>query len=622
MKFIVGILLLVFAISQANAQTVGADSNNLQFGFEKILNTYVFRFVGIYSNESELGNIKIRQNYTGTSISTIKDYFRDDQNLALSYRYPFFQWLSAGSDVKYLLNSDSKSNGLNETERINGVFTFDNSLWDNSLNQSVSFGLEDNTIAGFNSLGTLFSYDLALNELNLDDYLLNSKFNYMNLNLDKDRNYLDMTVFAVVNKRFGLSDALSFIFNYKKQGRDYIQTMYANEQKPIEKRLEEKFGIALNLNFSIVDDLMFDISANFENTGIRRSFNQAVADNKYSYLVRSLDQNNFGFDISGVYNLGLFKQNMIISFQNRNEVNRLSNKFQLLEVEFDRFESQEKQRDNVVSVTRVFSSSIFEVSKSGNFILNLSASMNRFDSPSTENNDDRDELSTLVSLSYQHIFSEYFSYKVTSELLQNHLVFIKAQRSSLNNWNRVLKLTQEMMYQIGKSRFNPRIELLANYTVYDFETESSGSRSYSFRQLSISDSILLNLSKSGTIESRIYSRYFERGILYWNEFAETPQTANFEMFANALYFHSFNIGLRAGLGMRYYKLKQNNISGSGLPASLNYHNQDNFGPEFNFFFQLSNNSNVIFKGWYDFRNYNEKVQVPLVNVILQTNITI
>ena len=69
------------------------------------------------------------------------------------------------------------------------------------------------------------------------------------------------------------------------------------------------------------------------------------------------------------------------------------------------------------------------------------------------------------------------------------------------------------------------MELLANYTVYDFElTNNTGN---SFRYVSMRDSISIYLLKNISLSSNNIVRYYESGSLDWKNFAESPQISNF-----------------------------------------------------------------------------------------------
>ena len=111
-----------------------------------------------------------------------------------------------------------------------------------------------------------------------------------------------------------------------------------------------------------------------------------------------------------------------------------------------------------------------------------------------------------------------------------HYVYLKSQRSSSNNWNRVLRFSPTILLQSNYLYYKPEFGINANYTTYDFENIVTGINSFSFREVSYMDTIQIKLNSNYYIESKNEIRYSERGILYWNEFSEQPQRSNFESF--------------------------------------------------------------------------------------------
>lgn len=621
-KIIFALLQAIILVAFSAVSVTAQESNTISYGFDKVLNTYLFKLGGVYNQSGDFGTFQFRQNYSGTSITSIGSYFRDDEILNLAYKYPVTNTIDFGINSNYLLNSDSKSSGINELQRINGIASAGVKLFD-VVSLKAGYGVEDNTQSGIQSTGSIINFAGSMDNLDLDGYTIRASGDYESLKLNNDRNQLDFQLSSEMFKSFDESNSLAIRVNYKKQGRDYLQS--ANRLIPalsVESRLEDRISAALDMNFSLSDNLLSNLNLTFENAEIERDFKSIVESNNYSFIKRELSERNFGLMGNGHYQTGIFNQKLGFTVQFRNESNFIRNKFDLAKNEFDRLLNIEKQRDNQSTITRVFSKSSINITKHDTLSLDLSLGLNRYDTPSNDNNDDRDELSNVFGLSYSRFFSPVLRVKVTADLIGTHLVFIKSQRSALNNWNRVIRLVPSIEYNYGGVSFKPKLEILANYTTYDFEEESGNTRSYSFRQVSYSDSIKVGIASDYSIESRIYSRYYERGILYWNNFSETPQTANLELFANILFFMINENGTKIGIGGRYYKLKQYTLPKSGLPAKLNYFDQFSFGPEINIYFQLRGYSNVIVKGWYDFRTINKIEHQPLGNLILQTNLTL
>ena len=109
----------------------------------------------------------------------------------------------------------------------------------------------------------------------------------------------------------------------------------------------------------------------------------------------------------------------------------------------------------------------------------------------------------------------------------DHLVFLKAERSAMNNWNRIFQFNPGIYYNTKSFMMMPQFEILANYTVYDFENISPDVKSFSYRQVGYKDSIFIYLGKMFSLQTNINISYFERGILYWKSFSENSTKSKF-----------------------------------------------------------------------------------------------
>ena len=169
---------------------------------------------------------------------------------------------------------------------------------------------------------------------------------------------------------------------------------------------------------------------------------------------------------------------------------------------------------------------------------------------------------------------------------------------------------------------HPRCEVMANYTVYDFENLIGDTKSFSFRQISYKDSIIYRLSKGYEIETRIFARLFDRGMLSWSEFSETPINTSTEQFIKMLIFVPSVNGIRTGIGIRYYTLIQKNVLIDPLGQYALQPNvlTTSIGPEMSIQAQFSNGNTLQFQGWYEWQYSNEKLFRTLPNILLQSSI--
>lgn len=93
-----------------------------------------------------------------------------------------------------------------------------------------------------------------------------------------------------------------------------------------------------------------------------------------------------------------------------------------------------------------------------------------------------------------------------------HTVYLYSQKSSNNNWNRVIRFTSKSFFEPGEGfgTFGT-FSVLANYTVYDFEDIISSVKSYSFRQMNLKDSMIVKFTRHFGADIYGELKFYERG---------------------------------------------------------------------------------------------------------------
>jgi len=141
-------------------------------------------------------------------------------------------------------------------------------------------------------------------------------------------------------------------------------------------------------------------------------------------------------------------------------------------------------------------------------------------------------------------------------------------------------------------------EVLANYTVYDFENELARIRSYSYRQFGWLDSSTVAVTDRIALDFFVYLKLYERGQLNWNEFTErTESSFSDETYAAQVRFTPnprtvFAVGLRYFSQTRYVY----ETAGKRLDSFLS-----SIGPTCLIQYDFGAQSTVSFRGWYEHR---------------------
>ena len=212
-----------------------------------------------------------------------------------------------------------------------------------------------------------------------------------------------------------------------------------------------------------------------------------------------------------------------------------------------------RRLENTAQRTALTSALNIDVSQDDKIRLVSSAGILRYDTPDIFNTDDRDELLLTNGAEYVHRFSPRFQMVLNADLTLFHLVYLDRNQSANNNWNRVIRFSPSVEYMPAPSfRTVLRTEVLANYTISDYEQQVSSIRSFSFRQVLWSDSTMVRLSERIHCNFSGSLRIFERGTLRWQEFKEKPEEYVMEKTMWPEIVWSSEIGLKIGIGFRYF----------------------------------------------------------------------
>ncbi len=170
-----------------------------------------------------------------------------------------------------------------------------------------------------------------------------------------------------------------------------------------------------------------------------------------------------------------------------------------------------------------------------------------FDTPDTvTNNDDRDELRFIFEGGFRHRFSPIFSASLSGQVYLYHQIFINAERSANNNWNRIFQLTATFDHRpTSRLIHRNRIRILSNFTVFDFEEFFPQIRSFVFRKLIYSDSISYQISPELSFNSFYQLEKEDNGTFLSKKFAEQV-TKNL-----TAHFINIFLQIRAGAGFLF-----------------------------------------------------------------------
>jgi len=181
----------------------------------------------------------------------------------------------------------------------------------------------------------------------------------------------------------------------------------------------------------------------------------------------------------------------------------------------------------------------------------------------------------------------------------------------MNNWNKIYRLSPKVRYQNSILQINPQLEVLANYTIYDFESKSSVTKSISLRNISYRDSIIIDLTSQ--IQNRIQIKYqlSERSLLNWHEFSEYPQVRLNEFFIKSLLIRKYDY-CEIGVGCNLFNYIQTKLQENTIDYDIT-----SVSPEVLILYRWKD-WQLKFVGWYEFQyqNNNKINEIANLNILI------
>ncbi len=604
---------------QQSDSTSSATGNQIQFGTTKLASTYLFHADADLMQRSSFGMITLRQLYRGSTIRSSAGTFRDDESFSLHYRASQLEEVQPVVQSDLQVSRDSRAIGLSSLTRANlaigSRYVVDSTQW-----IEAQVGAESNKLLSTQDNGGIFRVNALAANIDLEQFRLGSRL-HSEFSIFPRRTNGDIDAALHLERDFDAANALHLNVNYRSLNRDWYTQILSDTTSTmlIESRLERRLSLDADLLFSITNSLFATMRLGFSQSDIGRSFKDMVMSAPGTAVSRDLIEVSFTGTAMLIWRLDHQRHELNVIMNTRDEQNTAQRNFEeLSSAQLDTLQQQERIRDNAMSRSQISLRSVWEMSSNDTLSAVGSASILRYDTPSSTNDDDRDELNEQLGLSYGHRFHESLRVNLSARVQLNHLVYLKAQRSALNSWNRILQFSPSIEWTSSFLHMSPVFEILAQYAVYDFEGKAGVPSSFSFRQVSYRDSITVPLSMSVYADARVYLRYFERGELYWASFAELPQSRNYEQFLQLMLNLRVHPDITLGGGARWYALSQENL----LQRDLNNSLRRSIGPECLLNLQLNKSTRLYFSGWYELQ-YANNVRIRTVpNMILSLRKTL
>jgi len=531
------ILLLTPALSFAQKLTDSLDfyidtnqKNSLNTRLEKQLNTF---YLTSFFNLTEFSDsivYNINENYYSTLVKSTDKSIRDEHYLNIKGEYILSSPLRIGLLASNNILSDNRKIEINSAS-ISNAALFSTYTPFEKIYVSPFLGYANNRQIGENDSGLLYGFEGLVDNLDISNWNINADVRLRDEDISPRKNTIrNLAIVTSSHFEENVSNTIGIkLFQVRKDFyylSDPATLAYFDVVNNIQSRTESGYIIEDRLNYNhILPFLSLDLLGRINYRSIDRNTRYKLpADSIKSSSAFDAKVNEFKIEFESIATINTEKFNgaLRIDYSEREENNIAKNYLGNSNFYFDQRSNLESMKNNTTLRGTLSFIGNYDISKDDHFFFSLYQSKLRYDTPSTENFDDRDEVLSMVRLKYSRALTPFFTAFLNLEGTYNHVVYIFSENSSNNNANRVIRLSSGGEYK-GYNLSSVNIfEVSANYTVYDFADLVPNYRSFSFRQLNIVDSTSLKLSRKVFINHYGYVKLSEQGDLKWASFSTRP----------------------------------------------------------------------------------------------------
>jgi hypothetical protein len=565
-------------------------------------------------------SFNLNENYNSTFIKSYDRSIRDEQFFSASGGYQVTPLLKFGVSGNNTILSDNRKIEINQAS-VSNALIYGELTPGIKLHISPFFGYSNNRQIGEIDNGFIYGGEGLLDSIEISNFTLSSRLRFNNEDISPRKN---------TNRYFSL--LANNVFN--ENVSNYITTGYSENRKDFyysaDSIITKEYDIINNIQsrnetaYLLQDGLIYNNFINNFGLNLTGNLNWRTIDRDTRYhpsqvlsssvFDTRIEELKFELESDINYTTSSFSGKIRLNYSERDEKHITKNFLNTGSVFFDERQDQEEQKNNNSDRAVVALEGNWNIST--NDILSFSVYQNklRYDTPSAENFDDRDELLSIIRLRYIRVLTPFFNIFLNTEGTQSHVVYIFSEKSSNNNINRILKLSAGGDYH-GKSVTSINgFEVSANYTVYDFRDLVPNLRSFSFRQLTATDSSTVKLSKRISLKNYGYIKLSQEGELDWTAFAEKPTRYLQEIYAEPKIIFGYS-GINFGLGSRVFSLITFNYQGKYRVKDSDYLS---IGPLTEILWLIQNTIYLRIYGWYEFITVDQK-EHEQANLNLEVN---
>ncbi len=506
---------MVSASAELTAQDIGnstyiSPGNINEVGFRQEFNTYIWNYnLGTMQVINNRWQVMMNEKFTSSllKLSSDNDKWKDDQNLNFRVGYILLPRITIHSWLSSLIFMDKQSGFNNDIRTHHGsvgmeytplpnlrIFAKAGPKWDTRYRRDDK---------GYNYFFTAdagkFEWEKYENSLNV---LFGQDQFSQRQNKDFNIQYTMYREFAP-----GTSDSLRLLTT--NQRRDN----YTSSRGDIESLREDAKGLDNVLNYALSHNLNMQLNSGlyFKDVQIL-----STVDNVEAKRRNRSDQR---FSQDAIFNLrrDRLKSQLQFSWWTQKQIYDIDTDTSVPFSGRTAFITPDNESSRLMLVAGMST----PLTRKDSLYSYLSISKYKYDTPDTNNFDDRDELRINSRIVGIHRFSPVLTGELQASVNLYHLVYIFGERSADNNWNRIFMVRPFIRYAPAKTfKFTQAFEVLANYVDYDFEDPGLQTKSFVFRKFSMDDSLQYQLTGSSILSFNYRLQLEENGQLSWDEWTE------------------------------------------------------------------------------------------------------
>jgi hypothetical protein len=531
--------------------------------FEKQLNTFNFNTMLNHRIDWDNFVFGFRENFRSTIINSTSKNIKDEQYFSGIAQYTIEDNFKAGIYLNNEIYSDDRQVGLNKASILTSiVYTKYSPV--KKIELTPFGGFSQNEQIGKKDNGIVYGTEASIDNYALGDFELSSLLKFQTEDISPRKNTYRLINFDI-NSDLEQTLFNTISANYAEQRKDFYFTADAataaefNITNNIQSRTESSYLVQDKIRIIPQNSpLTMDLQGRITWRGIDRNTRYIsptnVANTNYDTRI---EESRIEFASGTDYNTKDVNIAFRFSYSERDEKHTPEKYSKLNNIVYDERLDLETQKNNTSQLTNISLLGKFNLSSRDKITFSIFHRKLKYDTPSTENYDDRDELLSIARIMYERDFTQFFKAFVNLEGNINKIVYIFGARSSNNNIKRILKFSSGGFFSQGNFSSANSAEVSANYTVFDYEELNPNFRSFSFRQLVLRDSSVYRFNDRIRLFAAGYLKFSEQGDFKWSSFSSNPVRYLSEQYAEPKIYYDYK-ELSFGLGIRYFSLSTYN----------------------------------------------------------------